>query len=128
VTTTNERLATKIAAAAARNPSVDRAMREERAALQVAAGVAEILEARDKTEEYLAEKSGVPLEEVQRIVEGTTEGATSVATLTSLAAALDYRFGIAFVPKELPLSEAEEYVRRTEQLSIRSGVSSSLKP
>lgn len=128
MTAFSERFAAKIAAAAARNPAVDKAMRDERAALQVAAGLAEVLEARNQTQKYLAEKSGVPLEEVERIVEGTTDGATSVATLTCLAAALDYRFGIAFVPKELPISEAEEYVRSSEQRAARFLVDSPLKP
>lgn len=95
-------LGADIAEAARTDPAIARAMREENAALSVAAAVAELLEFRDVSAEQLASRADLPLDELESILAGETEGATSVVTLAAIAAALGYRFGFNFVPRELP--------------------------
>lgn len=105
-----EILGANIAEAARTEPAIARAMREEHAALSVAAAVTELLENREVAVEELARKAGLPLEELERILAGQTDGATSVVTLAAIAAALDYRFGFSFVPREIPADQATGYL------------------
>lgn len=100
-------LGADIAEAARTDPAIARAMREENAAISVAAAVAELLEFRGIGVEELSDRVGLPLQELESILAGDTEGATSVVTLATIAAALGYRFGFSFVPRELPADPLE---------------------
>jgi DNA-binding phage protein len=102
-------LGDKVDALAKLKPEVAQALREERTALQIASAVAEILEFRGRSLGELAEKTGLGLEELDRIVSGTEER-TSLVTMVQIGAALNYRFGFTFVPKELPLEHAATHM------------------
>lgn len=103
-------LGANIAEAARAEPAIARAMREENAALSVAAAVAELLESREVAVEELASKADLPLEELEHILAGQTDGTTSVVTLAAIAAALGYRFGFSFVPREISADQAASYL------------------
>jgi transcriptional regulator with XRE-family HTH domain len=110
-----DRIAAKIAAAAKRLPAVEQALRQERAALEVAAAVAEIIEASGQSIEELrdiASNSGVSVLELQDILSASTEGKTSIVTLAIIASALGYRFGFSFAPKSMSILEATSYVKK----------------
>lgn len=108
-------LGADIAEAARVEPAIAKAMREENAALSVAAAVAELLENREVAVEELASKADLPLEELERILAGETDGTTSVVMLAAIAAALDYRFGFSFVPREIPADQAAGYLSTMHQ-------------
>lgn len=105
-----ERLAAKIRVAAERFPEVELALRQERAALEVASAMAEIMETTELSVEALALKSGVPAAEIEAILAATTEGRTSIASLANIAAAAGYRFGFSFAPKTMSIAASLSYV------------------
>ncbi|WP_038610334.1 hypothetical protein [Pseudomonas alkylphenolica] len=120
-----DRIAAKIATAAKRFPAVEQALRQERAALEVAAAVAEIIEASGHSVEDLEEiasKSGVSILELQDILTASTEGRTSIVTLAVIASALGYRFGFSFAPKSMSILEAASYVKKPSHVVDEFGI------
>ncbi len=113
-------LEAEIVAAAERDPVIAHALQEERAALSVAAAVSEVLESRNMAHEHVAKLAGISLDELDSILSGTTSGATSIATLAKIAAAVGYRFGFNFVPKEVSARDYAQYAAGPENLSRSS--------
>lgn len=109
-TTARERLAAKVAAAADRFPQVERALRKERAALEVASAVSDLLESARMSIHELSARTGIAVQELGQILAADSDARVTVATLADIASALNYRFGFSFAPKSMSVREAIDYV------------------